>query len=217
MRLLSYFPAGEKHPPRDPQCPPGAIDPTDYYNAGLTQGWEHNQENNLSELQHGAQAFAGVKFDVRGLIQLASEYIQREKFDFPEQVRQINVGRPCRRLQFLHAAITGGGEHQEKQVGSYLVRFSNGQSWEISLVYGRDLLDWWWVPYGPQAAKDAVLAWAGSIREVKTSGYRRRLFKSTWESPLLDTEVVTIRFCLQHGGAGAIPHRHHGRVEKLGS
>jgi tetratricopeptide (TPR) repeat protein len=184
-------------PARDRRCRPEAIDLTDYYNAGLAEDWEHVMVgSNLAELPQGLQNFAGVEFDVRGLIQLASQNTQRE-VHFPEHV-QINLSRSCRRLHFLHAAVKGdeeGGGNVGKQIGSYIVHFTNHPDWEIPLTYGRDLRDLWWAAKdGPPEATKAVIAWQGNNPAAKARGHGLRLFKSTWENPAPDAQVESIDF-----------------------
>jgi hypothetical protein len=47
------------------------IDLSAYYNAALTESWYDGAEgNDLSELTPGLRELAGVRFDVRGLIQV---------------------------------------------------------------------------------------------------------------------------------------------------
>lgn len=182
-------------PARDPKCPLGAIDLTAYYNAGLTKAWHGDSlENTLLNLPAGVQQFKGVPFDVRGLIQLASDRTKSWKdSDFPRAVRQIKVGRPCRRLHFLHAA-SERPRNGKSAVGSYVIHFANQQTWEIPLVYGRDLRDWWAVGDEPREAKEAVIAWEGSNGAVKKLKFTIRVFKSTWTSPEPYAEVDTIDF-----------------------
>jgi serine/threonine protein kinase len=188
-------------PARDPRCRPEAIDLTDYYNAALTENWHIDMkhfvtfggyiaENNLSQLPRGVQKFAGIEFDVRGLIQLASQITKAKNMgNFPEQVTQIKVSRPCRKLHFLHAAIEGNGDWEGKQVGSYTIHFRKHPKQEIPLLYGRDLRDWWTLKGEPRETKNAAIAWRGT-----NSLLGLRLFKSTWENPLPRVNVESIDF-----------------------
>jgi tRNA A-37 threonylcarbamoyl transferase component Bud32 len=187
-------------PDRDPRCPPESIDLSDYYNAGLTENWHfvkelvtssgYAAENNLSQLPRGVQKFAGIEFDVRGLIQLASHNTRaRDSGSFPEQVRQIKVSRPCRKLHFLHAAIESNGAKDGKRVGSYIVHFRKHPKKEIPLLYGESLRDWWILKDEPREAKNATIAWLGTN---SLSGIR--LFKSTWENPLPHVKIESIDF-----------------------
>ena len=50
------------------------IDLSSYYNVALTESWHWGfGPSDLSELPRGLQTFAGVQFDVRGLIQIGYE------------------------------------------------------------------------------------------------------------------------------------------------
>ena len=68
------------YPPRDPQARPGLVDLTAYYNASLTESWHGSPKNNLASLPTGVQNFAGVDYDVRGIIQLASKSLPAKRF-----------------------------------------------------------------------------------------------------------------------------------------
>jgi hypothetical protein len=180
-------------PTRDPRCPPGAIDLTDYYNAGLKEKWHaYSKQNNLSELPRGLQSFAGVPFDVRGLIQLGSERPQSQRF--PEAVKKIKAAVPGRRFHFLHAVSERPQRFYGEQVGSYIIRFANQQTWEIPIIYGRDLRDWWTEHGEPFAPTAAVVAWQGSNPVAAAQGKSIRLFMSTWDSPMPRAQVESIDF-----------------------
>src|SRR5206468_5961804 len=81
-------------PPRIPARPAeakaGMIDLSAYYNAPLNETWFPTNiirsGNDLSALPLGLQKFAGVEFDVRGLIQLSSSALEELGRQFPRQV-----------------------------------------------------------------------------------------------------------------------------------
>ena len=97
------------------------LDLTASYNAALTDGWtDGNADNNLTALPRGLQTFAGVEFDVRGLVQLRCSKSFTEPF--PKEIKKIPVGHECRKLHFLHAASTSWGT--STAVGSSRIRIS---------------------------------------------------------------------------------------------
>jgi hypothetical protein len=55
--------------------------------------------HNLSTLPRGQQNLGGVEFDVRGAIQLTWGGFASRTLQYPDAVRGIPVGLPCRRLQ----------------------------------------------------------------------------------------------------------------------
>lgn len=167
-------------PARDPATPLELINLDRHYNATLTEHWHPGGGcSDLSELPPGVQTLAGVRFDIRGLIQCGS--FARSGQPYPRQVTNIVVGFPARRLHFLHGAIMASGLPADFQIGRYVIRYADGQTQEIPLRVGREFADWW-----TQDAEDISrmeVAWTG--QNAASRGARRtvRLFKTTWENP----------------------------------
>jgi WD40 repeat protein len=177
-------------PPRNPLAARGPIDLSDYYNVSLKedQGATAEIRNSLADLPSGLQIFDGVPFDVRGVIQLSSQKVKHR----PSQIAGIKVGQKCRRVHFLHA--TGFGGKDGTQVGSYIVHYADGQEKAISIVYGRDVRNWWIVPGEPIEAENSVVVWMGMNPVVEANGKFLRIFGSTWENPFGSQEIVCIDF-----------------------
>jgi hypothetical protein len=160
------------------------IDLTLFYNAALDEDWSDRstafERDDLSELPRGRSKFAGVEFDVRGLVQLSGVQFKNSPRLYPESVEGIRLDRKCHQIHFLHATTWTAAE--STQVGSYRVHYATGQQREIPIVYGKDVRD-------VQADQDkpverAIVAWK------KT----RRLLKSTWVNPEPDAAITTIDY-----------------------
>ena len=95
-------------------------------------------------------------------------------------------------MHFLHSAINAFDIKDGTQIGSYVVHYANGQTREIPIVVGRDLADWWNQPN--EQNKKFVIAWTGTNESSRAQGRTIRLFKSTWENPMPDSEVKSIDF-----------------------
>jgi hypothetical protein len=177
-------------PARSPQARAELLDLSSYYNAPLTVAWHSAITNNdLSLLPRGLQRFAGVEFDVRGIVQLAGRAEPYLRSHYPEQVRGILVGQKCRRLHFLHS--TGWNAPDGTLIGSYVIRYAEGQRRIVPIYYGFDVRDWW--PQGtepPAALTGLLVAWHGPSK----LGDERRLYKSTWENALPQVEISTIDY-----------------------
>jgi hypothetical protein len=181
-------------PMRDPQAAANLIDLSLHYNAGLKESWYPGVglgTSDLSEVPHGIQTFAGVQFDVRGLIQVNAESTSGE--DYPRGVSGIAVQRACRRLHFLHAAIDASyarvvPDGTEIRIGYYSIHYSNGELVHIPIVIGQSLADWFTQPN--QEKETFTIARTGQNAESRRQGRTIRLFKSTWENP---TPAETIR------------------------
>ncbi len=178
-------------PMRDPRAKPEQVDLTLYYNASLAEDWHPPRpKNNLASLPRGLQNFAGVTFDIRGLIQVGRESQTGEKY--PKQVEGIPVGHKCTRLDFLHSAIDGYSEPYGTAIGSYIIHYANGQRYEIPIVVGKDLADWFKRPNEENAR--FVVAWEGANDVSRQLGSKIRLFKTTWENPSPEVAVKSIDF-----------------------
>jgi hypothetical protein len=183
---------------RGPEAKPGLINLSDYYNAMLTESWHGNANNDLKSLPTGLQTFAGVEFDVRGIIQLGSKSEPAKRF--PPQVKGIKVGQKCQRLEFLHATAFAGAMDEGKQVGSYLVHFAtNNMQLEIPIYCGRDVRDWHANAEEKPGAKELTVAWTGSNAVSKTAGSSIRLFKTTWENVAPGVEIESIDYISSMG------------------
>jgi hypothetical protein len=190
---------GEELPRRIPARPAGAraqlLDLSAHYNAALTETWLPTNVvasgNDLSALPRGVQKFGGVEFDVRGVIQLSGGALENSGGKFPREVREIRVGRPCRKIHFLHGASWSAraGTH----IGSYIVHYAGGESREVKILFGQNVREWL-APPAPQLLTGAAVAWEGSNRASRALGLSVRLYQMTWLNPLPGTEVQYIDF-----------------------
>jgi hypothetical protein len=185
-------------PVRDSQAKKEEVDLTLYYNASLTESWHTaGIGHDLALLPRGIQTLAGVPFDIRGLIQIGS--VSRAGEKYPKELSGIAVGLACQRLHLLHAAVSAYGTKEGTQIGSYIVRYANGQTREIPIVVGRDIADWFSQPN--EANQKFVVAWTGTNESSRAQGRTIRLFKSTWENPIPEVTVNSIDFISSHEGA----------------
>jgi hypothetical protein len=165
------------------------LDLTEHFNALLADSWQGYPSNTLAGLPAGLQEFAGIRFDVRGLIQVRGFGLPVE---FPKKVEGIKVNQRCGRIHFLHA--TAFWHRPGTKVASYIIHYADSQVREIPLVYGEQIADWWFDPRKPAELTDAKVAWTGENEAAKSHGKAIRLYQSNWENPLRDVEVATISF-----------------------
>src|SRR5262245_50281276 len=142
-----------------PAAPPDKftfVDLKPYANQKLTDNFGSGREgNNLKALRPGGLTCAGVNFKLGdGVIQLGSKLLQAEK---PNKVEVIKVGQVGRKIHILHATGYGNGSTvgQEAKDGDplfvadgtkiaeYQIRYEDGASASIPVVYGQDVRDWW--------------------------------------------------------------------------
>lgn len=181
-------------PERDPQCPPQLIDLSAHYNGSLTEDWQIGgvANNTLNNLPSGLQEFSGVKFDVRGVIQLSGKgALENLQVKFPEKVEGIKVGLKGSRLYFLHAAAWS--DPDGTRIGHFTVHYQDGETEEIPILYGQDVRDWWTQPNEPEDDKP-IVAWAGPNSATQDGNPPKRIFKTMWENPRSDVEIENIDY-----------------------
>jgi WD40 repeat protein len=172
---------------RDPRSDDRQVDLSPYYNLAL------RTDKTWSDLYEGLGTFGGVRFDVRGLIQLNGQAIKREGRNYPDRVNDIHVSRKCRLLHFLHAVEWGDDAGDGKVIGMYVLHYADGQ---VPIVIGRDLRDWWLSDGStkPTESGGACPVWFGFNRAPGADNASICLWKSTRENPRPDVELASIDF-----------------------
>ena len=182
-------------PPRHPGTPLALIDLSKHYNASLTEHWHPGEgSSDLSELPHGVQTLDGVRFDIRGLIQCGMH--RRSGEPYPRQVTGIPVGLAAPRLHFLHATTMGFDLPSGFRIGSYVVRYADGETREIPIRLGVEVADWW-----TQEGEDLgqlQVAWTGQNAASRTAGKTIRLFRTAWENPRPDAVIESLGMTATH-------------------
>jgi WD40 repeat protein len=158
----------------------------------------YDGDDDLSRLPTGVGSFAGVSFDVRGVLLLRLG-TQSPRYWWgwlrhPVGVEGIRVGSKARRIHVLHAAV--GEAAASTVIGSYVLRYADGTQQEFEIIYGRDLRHWWQGGVGDPVAEvlEAKVAWTGSNPVADRYKASVRLFVRTYENPRPDVEVVSIDF-----------------------
>jgi hypothetical protein len=181
-------------PPRDPQTSPSLVDLSDFYTAPLDNDWLVSAGVNLHNLPKGIQTFAGVHFDVRGIVQLASTELLRQSTlteaekakQYPQKVEGIPVKLKADKIHFLQASAWGADNNQK--VGEYIVHYSDGTQQSIPLLYNQTLIDWW-VKTATTKPTDVEIAWNGTHIKSMVN-----LFKYTWTNPTPEKTIDNIDF-----------------------
>jgi hypothetical protein len=180
-------------PPRDPAAKAHWLDLSLWYNAGLIGDWHGNQpENDFSTLPTGIQAFAGMEFDVRGLIQLHAS--DSGTVSYPRAVHNIPLGHRCRKLHFLHNTLFGRAVTRGQTIGAYIPHYADGKAVTVPLRMGENILDWWGSPDKLPPTGTTVLAWKGINGLSAKRGQSIHLNKFTWENSRPDVEQSALDF-----------------------
>ncbi len=168
------------------------VDLTPFYTNTLDSEIHHKPGNDLSAVPHGVSEFAGVTFDVGGLIQLAGS-ISKEKttLDFPPAVMGIPILATGATVHFLQCSSW----HDEvgTTVGEYWLHYADGEVATIPIVYGRHVLDWWFME-GDALPTDVEVAWIGDNDRTRGLGHSLQLYTYTWPNPRPDVEITEMDF-----------------------
>lgn len=122
----------------------------------------------LSELPRGVPTLAGVRFDIRSVIQLGAR--SRRGEPYPRQLSGINIGVTCQRLQLLHSAITAFDVEPGTRIGSHVVHYTDGQRREIPIMVGRDVADWF--RQDNEDPTQMQVAWTGGNESSRTQAMK---------------------------------------------
>ncbi len=186
--------------PRSPKASPDLIDLTNYYNYSVDDDLHNHPGHDLQDLPKGVQVLGRVAFDLRGLIQLAStRSLGMTGVTYPEAVKGIEVHRTGRRLHFLQAC--GWSADEGAKIGEYVIHYVNGQTRSASILYQKNILDWWCRPTD-NPPLEAEEVWRGSNPSTRAMGFVTHLIKYTWENPLPEKEISTIDFVSELTEAG---------------
>ena len=203
-----------------PAAPPGKftfVDLKPYANQKLTDNFGSGREgNNLKALRSGGRTFAGVNFKIgEGVVQLGSKLLQAEK---PNKVEGIKVGQACAKIHVLHATGYGNGQTVGEEgkegdplfvadgtkIAEYQIRYADGSSATVPVVYGQDVRDWWFTEKAKGVTRGKVV-WQGDNELAKEIGSRIRLYLTSWDNPHPSKKVATINYVKTQPDSPAAP------------
>ena len=177
-----------------------------YINAKLTDAplcWKGNNDDNLAELPEGKHIYAGVPFDVGGLIQLNGGWLKHYGKTYPAQVGDIPIGRSCTKLHLLHGDNYIVDTNFDTVVSKLVLHYVDGSTRELNLVAGEQSFDWWCPLFKsglPQrylhTATGTERAWTGSnpyIRQWQPE-LSLVLYKTTFDNPQPEVKIASVDF-----------------------
>jgi hypothetical protein len=194
------------HPFPEPEGPYVNLLP--HYNSGLETSWHDGTTspiNSLFGIPRGITELAGVRFDIRGVLQLSGGALQGvNKFPWPQSV-PIAINRRCQKLHFLHAAAWPPPDRSTTpEIGTFIMHFADGRTARRPIQYGRDVWDWFLrdeqarkaTGLAVRAPDDPLPAWhAPRPNEPYLQGAPlRTLYLSTWENPHPETAIARLDY-----------------------
>jgi WD40 repeat protein len=175
-------------PLRDPHTAAQMIDLSPFFNRSLdSEEPVIPPMGYLAGLPSGVQGLpgtGGTQFDIRGVVRLRSG--DNEGIG-PVAATGIQVQQECRRLHFLESAHFR--EPDNTLVGTYVVRYVDGNQAEVPIRYGQHVRDWV-LSVDPATLSDAKVAWTGTHRSKGAI----RIFEQTWENPRPTVQIQSLDF-----------------------
>ena len=101
------------------------------------------------------------------------------------------MNKSFRKLYILHA--TGWGKEGEV-IGQYKVHYEDETEETISIVYGKDVRNWWNIDHSKPVSRGKVV-WEGSnLAATRDANATLRLYLTMWKNPQPEKEVVSIDY-----------------------
>jgi hypothetical protein len=160
----------------------------------------------LAELPQGEQKLGAATYKIGpGCIKLGGKLGP----DLPAKA-EIPVKRKFTKLHVLHATQNGGFADEAHPthikdgtlIGEYTIRYSDGSTETIPIVYGEDVRDWWNWDKSKETKRGKVV-WTGTNPAVKMYEIDARLYELIWTNPKPDLEVASIVFSSKMDTPGA--------------
>jgi hypothetical protein len=155
--------------------------------------------NSLASLPTGEQIFNRVKFSVGPGLLVLGGMVQE---DDPDKIEGIPVNRAFAKLHVLHATCFGGGPNAPGTdwhvkdgtlIGQYVLHYDDGSAEGLSITYGEDVRDWYYVDGEAEPSRGKVV-WKGQNNRATQVGARLRLYASTYTNPKPKQKVVKIDY-----------------------
>jgi len=167
-----------------------------YYQTKIASATPHDRDprNNLAQLPAGRQTIDNVRFNVAGLIQLASGYdVAQTNNPYPVSVEGISVNRFCHQLHLIHG-MTGDADDQTV-TAKLVLHYGDGTTADLPIIRGQQVYGWWFKGDGnPPLAGNTKVAWMGENPTAKRNGYRIWVFKTSFINPKPGVRVEAIDY-----------------------
>ncbi len=178
-------------PERQKDTPRDLLNLDSVFNAALNQTWHTAwKSNDLSTFPTGVQTILGESFDIRGVVQLSGIAQPFLTLNYPASVRGIPVATNARRLHFLHS--TGWRVTPGRPIAHYLIRYRDGSSRVLPVVYGYHVRDWY--PQSGESPAESTGLREYAVQDIAQPGGERRLYVTSWENPQPDLEIAALDF-----------------------
>jgi hypothetical protein len=90
------------------------------------------------------------------------------------------------------------------KIAEYQVRYADGSSVAIPVVYGEDVRDWWFAEKAKGVTRGKV-AWQGENELTKEAKCGIRLYLTTWNNPHASKKIASIDYVKTQQDTPAAP------------
>jgi len=182
------------------------IDLKSYINTALTDSPASPtgiNGNNFVELLSGIHIFAGIPFDVEGLIQLDGTNMMMFQKHYPAEIDNIRINRKCAKIYLFQGANWIYRQDFGTVVAKLILHYTDGRMREIEIVAGEHVFDCWSPlfvtgvdPRYFKMAPGTERAWTGSNPFIKQIWPDESLilYKSTFENPQPDVAISNLDY-----------------------
>jgi hypothetical protein len=168
----------------------------------LREAQAGRKPRNTPQLTTGVKLYAGVSFDVSGIVRLNSITSDKNGEHLPVEVDKIPINETFTKIYLLHGAYAGGGNYFQV-VGRLVLHYADGSTNAIDLIAGQTVFDCWNVlfktgidPVYKNASPGTEIAWWGSnlLIERVNPDESLVLFKSVFLNPRPDVAVTSVDY-----------------------
>lgn len=172
------------------------IDLTKFYNAYATvEGWTKDHGKNLTGAAHGYQSRKGIKYDIRGILQLDSGTFSKrfsERMDgkkvsehygqnWPTEITGIPINQKAN-LVYLVGASLWGRASTGTTVANVVLHYEDGNKAKLAIQEKIHLADW----YQPRGVPKGSRIWRG--------GNNNGVYEIELRNPKPDRTIVSMDF-----------------------
>ncbi len=176
------------------------IDLNAHYNVLLSEFSYQTEQSSrtltetFAHMNPGVGQFAGIPFDVRGIVALAGAETELAAgvYELKPEVKGIAVGRKASAVHLLQGAGWGDIEPHGTCIGQVVVHYEDGETSVVDICAGMHVRDWFLTRNHTRQVSDGQLASVHPSSQV--NGRDIGLYTMTWKNPKPETKIESIDF-----------------------
>jgi hypothetical protein len=181
-------------PPRPPDATAAQLDLAKFYNAPLHPNWDDGLfRGDLPDIPPGIFSTNGLKFDIRGVIQLNGGRMQGLRADLPSAITNIPVNQLVRRIHLLGTAYNAPASvSRPREIAQIRLHYAGERTADLPIDLGENIEDWWSRPRAPVTPKRADVVWRGVSSSSETALAWQQICHLKLDNPRPDAVVMAL-------------------------